>query len=793
MSKKLYQLTEKTTALAADDLLLVSTNGSTKSVKASTVEAPLKAYTDSKATLEESRAMAAEAILRASQISEVSRAESIENSLNIALSEEVSRAVAADSSLASSISATSSSILTALIAEQNARSSGDAATLDSAKSYTDSQIDSLSLTQGPQGIQGEAGLDGQDGAQGIQGIQGEKGDQGEAGEQGSQGSQGLKGDQGEAGSQGPQGEQGIQGIQGVQGEQGTEGTQGIQGEQGLVGSQGLQGEKGDKGDQGIQGLTGQDGTSFSIAKIYSSLAQLQSDSLPGIQNGEFAIISTLDENDTDNSKLFVWNGSQYNFVSDLSGATGIQGPQGTQGIQGEKGNKGDQGNQGLTGEQGTQGIQGVEGQTGLQGVQGEQGVQGVQGIQGEKGNKGDQGDQGLQGIQGEIGSQGQQGLPGEQGIQGETGLQGDAGADGALSASPSLTGVPTAPTATGGTDTTQIATTAFVKAAIVASGVIFSNLTATTDPTASDDTVDGYVIGSLWLNNTNNILYRAKSISVDAAVWEPLNAPRNIQVPNLDVDWDSGEVFYKDISANTTFTFSNIRNGKHIMLLVTNTTAGAKFLTFPSAPFVSQNYSGSVASLGTTAFTIFRSNGLTFIAEAPLIYNAQISGTIDDFESGNFTNQGWTTVHSAGVNKWYVGTAAGAYISGTYGAYISNNGGTTAAYTNTVASVSHFYKNITIPSGTKQIRFNVLSNGESTYDYISVLICPTSTTPVTDVSVSAFTISKQIPGVNNPATQEIIDVAALAGATVRLVVSFKCDNSLGSSGVMAIDNFLYYA
>lgn len=116
MSKKLYQLPEKTTALSADDLLLVSTNGSSKSVKASTVEAPLKAYTDSKVALEE-----------------------------------------------------------------NARLSGDAATLDSAKSYTDSQIDSLSLTQGPQGIQGE---------QGLQGIQGEKGEQGLQGIQGATGETG---------------------------------------------------------------------------------------------------------------------------------------------------------------------------------------------------------------------------------------------------------------------------------------------------------------------------------------------------------------------------------------------------------------------------------------------------------------------------------------------------------------------------------------------------------------------------------------------------------------------------
>ena len=103
MSKKLAQITEKTTALDPNDLLLVSTNGNSRSVKASTIEAPLKAYTDSKVDSEESRAMAAEGILRTAQLSESSRAEAIENSLNISLSSEISRATSAESSLASKI------------------------------------------------------------------------------------------------------------------------------------------------------------------------------------------------------------------------------------------------------------------------------------------------------------------------------------------------------------------------------------------------------------------------------------------------------------------------------------------------------------------------------------------------------------------------------------------------------------------------------------------------------------------------------------------------------------------
>ena len=52
-------------------------------------------------------------------------------------------------------------------------------------------------------------------------------------------------------------------------------------------------------------------------------------------------------------------------------------------------------------------------------------------------------------------------------------------------ASPALTGTPTAPTASSGTDTTQVATTAFVQAALAAVypvGSIYSNATSSTNP-----------------------------------------------------------------------------------------------------------------------------------------------------------------------------------------------------------------------------------------------------------------------------------------------------------------------
>jgi hypothetical protein len=294
--------------------------------------------------------------------------------------------------------------------------------------------------QGPQGIQGIAGQDGVigvDGAQGIQGIQGIAGSNGEAGAQGIQGitgatgEQGIQGIAGEAGAQGIQGitgSQGDQGIQGIAGSNGEAGAQGIQGITGATGEQGIQGIAGEAGAQGIQGITGEagpqglqgtTGLGFTIAKTYASVAALEADTSPtGIVAGQFALIDTDDVENPENSRLYLWTGSAYNYVTDLSGASGIQGTAGTNGSQGIQGITGSQGDQGIQGEQGPQGIQGITGDTGPQGIQGEQGPQGIQGITGDTGPQGIQGEQGPQGIQGITGITGSNGLDGATWLQG---------------------------------------------------------------------------------------------------------------------------------------------------------------------------------------------------------------------------------------------------------------------------------------------------------------------------------------------------------------------------------------
>ena len=139
--------------------------------------------------------------------------------------------------------------------------------------------------------------------------------------------------------------------------EGKVGPKGEKGDTGPQGVQGIQGERGEQGEQGPQGIQGVAGKDFSIAETFPSIASMSGASLT---IGDFVMISSTVE-DPDNAKLYLWNGTEFTFITDMSGATGIKGETGQQGIQGEQGIKGD------TGPQGIQGIQGVAGKDGTNG------------------------------------------------------------------------------------------------------------------------------------------------------------------------------------------------------------------------------------------------------------------------------------------------------------------------------------------------------------------------------------------------------------------------------------------
>lgn len=95
----------------------------------------------------------------------------------------------------------------------------------------------------------------------------------------------------------------------------------------------LVGAKGDKGDKGDPGKD------FKIVKTFPSIAAMNGD---GFSDGDFTMIAS-DVNDPDDGKLYVWNGTSFTYIADLSGSQGIKGDTGKTGDKGEKGDTGDQG------------------------------------------------------------------------------------------------------------------------------------------------------------------------------------------------------------------------------------------------------------------------------------------------------------------------------------------------------------------------------------------------------------------------------------------------------------------
>ena len=146
---------------------------------------------------------------------------------------------------------------------------------------------------------------------------------------------------------------------------------------GFTGSIGYTGSKGDIGYTGSKGDTG---LGFNIAKTYTSVAALSADTSPsGIATGEFAIIENGSLTDAENSRLYLWNGSAYSFVSNLSGTIGFTDSKGDTGFTGSKGDIGFTGSKGDIGYTGSKGFTGSKGDTGFTGSKGDIGYTGSEG------------------------------------------------------------------------------------------------------------------------------------------------------------------------------------------------------------------------------------------------------------------------------------------------------------------------------------------------------------------------------------------------------------------------------
>lgn len=142
----------------------------------------------------------------------------------------------------------------------------------------------------------------------------------------------------------------------------------------------------------LMNIKGEAGT-FAISRTYPSIVAMNAGySTDNVPIGGLVVIDS-NISDPDNAKLFVKGNSQYDYLTDMSGAQGIQGPQGK---------KGDTGNTGETGATFTPSVA-ANGDISWSNDKGlvnpnTVNIKGPQGIQGPKGDKGDTGDTGATGA-----------------------------------------------------------------------------------------------------------------------------------------------------------------------------------------------------------------------------------------------------------------------------------------------------------------------------------------------------------------------------------------------------------
>ena len=171
--------------------------------------------------------------------------------------------------------------------------------------------------------------------------------------------------------------------------------------------------------------------------------------------------------------------------------------------------------------------------------------------------------------------------------------------------SPTFTGTPAAPTASQGTNTTQIATTAFVNAEIAADTAAKAPLASPTftgvpaAPTASQGTnttqiaTTGFVQAEIGQsiqafdadttkNDVANTFTAAQTLNAGLTVDGPYKQAAEA-VGALAIDLSTGNYFTKTISANSTFTFTNPPSSGTVGSFTLELTHSSGTVTWPAS------------------------------------------------------------------------------------------------------------------------------------------------------------------------------------------------------------------
>ena len=189
-------------------------------------------------------------------------------------------------------------------------------------------------------------------------------------------------------------------------------------------------------------------------------------------------------------------------------------------------------------------------------------------------------------------------------------------------ASPALTGTPTAPTATAGTNTTQIATTAFVANALSgftpsggAKEIGYTDSEPTTSSVSSldDESIifyeEGTISGTLPTAVTttgNQTISGTKTFlnGIFGGVW-------TMEANETAIDLSKGTCFVKTVAANTTFSFTNVPSNCVCCITLAIVNGGNYTVVWPASLNWSNGITPSLTQNGQDILTLITYDGGT--------------------------------------------------------------------------------------------------------------------------------------------------------------------------------------
>ena len=202
-------------------------------------------------------------------------------------------------------------------------------------------------------------------------------------------------------------------------------------------------------------------------------------------------------------------------------------------------------------------------------------------------------------------------------------------------------------------------------------------------------------------------------------------------------------------------------------------------------------YTAKVRSVGTGEYSAW-SNEVSFSTTA--VAEAVGDAWSDDFEGATCS---WELINGTITNAWAWGTATN--NGGTHALYISNDGGTTNAYTVSSAAMVYATKLLSFAEGKYEFTYDWNANGESTYDYLRVALVPASVTLTAGTSTPSGFGTSTLPtgwisldGGNKlnlvTAWQNKSVALNVAAGNYYLVLAWRNDGSGGTQPPAAVDN-----